>query len=474
MNQVTTELAKIKFLSQRSLVLKQSLSETLTRYYPLAGKIKDDRSIDCNDDGYKTGLIKQCNSVSVSPLQLILIWLQESTGRPQPRSTTMVVAEAWENWSHPWWPPRTAVGGVDVGYMVFIKDFLEFVSTRSEIINLSSQNPMESTVDGWGLIVVLRSRALLCRYVIVPNEGRRRNLNFCHKKKNKRRSMLRENLKALLSNGLCKNRSALGYTLRTFSIIDGPYFNLVEGCLTLIQSYQTQKNFTYDWIVRTRVDSYWNAQLGPENFIPGQYVVPSGSTYGGLNDRFGVGDLKTTSVALSRLSLVPVLDLAGFRRLNSETAFKAQLTTHGIPYLTNRFPFCIVTDRKYFFPRNRFGVPVAALSSPGPLSGAKCRPCRPVCRGSCVKAVMSRLRRSWSWTNWGNETLQLCNAHGEWERGWERVFDIVAGERFAAERKRVREMKLNECVSDFEEMQRRALNWNSPPAEEICKLGLET
>ncbi|XP_038717012.1 stemmadenine O-acetyltransferase-like [Tripterygium wilfordii] len=51
MNQVTTELAKINVLSQRSLVLKQSLSETLTRYYPLAGKIKDDRSIDCNDDG---------------------------------------------------------------------------------------------------------------------------------------------------------------------------------------------------------------------------------------------------------------------------------------------------------------------------------------------------------------------------------------------------------------------------------------
>ncbi|XP_057977219.1 stemmadenine O-acetyltransferase-like [Malania oleifera] len=31
--------------------LKQSLSQTLTRFYPLAGKIKDDRSIDCNDSG---------------------------------------------------------------------------------------------------------------------------------------------------------------------------------------------------------------------------------------------------------------------------------------------------------------------------------------------------------------------------------------------------------------------------------------
>ncbi|XP_065848537.1 stemmadenine O-acetyltransferase-like [Euphorbia lathyris] len=34
-----------------SLLLKQSLSETLTRFYPLAGKIKDDHLIDCNDEG---------------------------------------------------------------------------------------------------------------------------------------------------------------------------------------------------------------------------------------------------------------------------------------------------------------------------------------------------------------------------------------------------------------------------------------
>ncbi|KAL3603219.1 hypothetical protein D5086_004078 [Populus alba] len=32
-------------------VLQKSLSETLTRFYPLAGKIKDELSIDCNDEG---------------------------------------------------------------------------------------------------------------------------------------------------------------------------------------------------------------------------------------------------------------------------------------------------------------------------------------------------------------------------------------------------------------------------------------
>ncbi|KAL6191011.1 hypothetical protein ACLB2K_037404 [Fragaria x ananassa] len=35
----------------RTLQLKKSLSETLTRFYPFAGRIKDNFSIDCNDDG---------------------------------------------------------------------------------------------------------------------------------------------------------------------------------------------------------------------------------------------------------------------------------------------------------------------------------------------------------------------------------------------------------------------------------------
>ncbi|XP_038699711.1 deacetylvindoline O-acetyltransferase-like [Tripterygium wilfordii] len=38
-------------ISKRLQVLKQSLSKTLTLYYPLAGKAKDNLSIDCNDEG---------------------------------------------------------------------------------------------------------------------------------------------------------------------------------------------------------------------------------------------------------------------------------------------------------------------------------------------------------------------------------------------------------------------------------------
>ncbi|KAM6594930.1 hypothetical protein CsatA_002633 [Cannabis sativa] len=251
------------------------------------------------------------------------------------------------------------------------------------------------------------------------------------------------------------------------------YFNLVEGCLTLIQNYQNQQNFTYDWIIRTRVDGYWNGPLHPKNFLPGHYTVPPGSSYGGLNDRFGLGDLNTSVIALSRLSLIPKLDSAGLHQLNSETSFKAQLTTQRVPFLTKRLPFCVVSDRKYDFPPVGFGVPVAALSSRGPLSGAKCRPCTAACRGGCVGEVMGRLYKGWSWTEWGNGTLELCNASEEWEKGWEKVFDGVVGEKFGGERKRVEGLSLKNCVDDFEVMINRTVVWDAPLPEKICRMGLK-
>ncbi|XVE56272.1 hypothetical protein DITRI_Ditri03aG0225200 [Diplodiscus trichospermus] len=41
----------VAFNSKRSQLLKQSLSETLTIFYPFAGRIKDSLSINCNDEG---------------------------------------------------------------------------------------------------------------------------------------------------------------------------------------------------------------------------------------------------------------------------------------------------------------------------------------------------------------------------------------------------------------------------------------
>ncbi|KAL0545368.1 hypothetical protein IC582_015247 [Cucumis melo] len=252
------------------------------------------------------------------------------------------------------------------------------------------------------------------------------------------------------------------------------YFQLVEGCLTMIRTYQQLNNFTYDWVVRTRVDGYWNAPLRPDYFVSGHYVVPSGSSYGGLNDRFGVGDLNTSTVALSRLGLIPNLDAAGFLQLNSETAFKAQLTTMGVPFERMRLPFCIVTERQYEFPPGRFGVPVAAMSSRGPLSGTKCRPCRVACEGECVERVMVWLEKGWSWTNWENGTMGLCNASGEWEMGWEKIYEEMVGAEMGDLSWKIQKMKMSECVQGFNQMKRRSGIWDSPNGENICKLGFRT
>lgn len=252
------------------------------------------------------------------------------------------------------------------------------------------------------------------------------------------------------------------------------YFNLVEGCLTMITAYQQKNNFTYDWIIRTRVDGYWSDPLGPENFIPGKYLVPHGSSYGGLNDRFGIGDYNTSVVALSRLSSIPRLDSAGVTQVNSEMAFKAQLTTQNVQFSTKRLPFCIVSDRKYSYPVSRFAVPVAALSSQGPLSGVKCRPCKPVCSGACVGPMMSGLYKSWSWTEWANNTLELCDARGEWENGWENIFDQTAGEKLALMREKVRALNMDECVDGFEKLKKRTAHWYGPTSTEICGLGLRS
>lgn len=238
----------------------------------------------------------------------------------------------------------------------------------------------------------------------------------------------------------------------------------------MINDHQRRYNFTYDWIVRTRVDSYWSGPLGPQNFIPGKYLVPPGSSYNGLNDRLGVGDFNTSVVALSRLSLIPQLDAGGVQQLNSESAFKAQLTIKRVPYVTIGVPFCVLTDRKYEFPPARFGVPVFAMSSPGPLSGAKCRPCTPACKGSCVGPIMNGLYKGWSWTEWSNNSLELCDARGDWEKGWEPLFDSVAGEKLAADRKKVKALKLQQCVNDFEELRKRSVHWEAPPAVDICRL----
>ncbi|XP_020696142.1 uncharacterized protein LOC110109416 [Dendrobium catenatum] len=266
-----------------------------------------------------------------------------------------------------------------------------------------------------------------------------------------------EYMRCLLSNGLLQ------------------YFNLVEGCLSLISAYESRHHCTYDWIIRTRVDGFWSGPLDPSTFQPATYVVPPGSRFGGLNDRFGSGNRLASIAALSRLSLIPRLDAFGYHNLNSESAFKAQLNISNLQVQEIPLPFCVLSDRRYDFPPGRHGVPVASMGSVGPLNGAKCRPCTVVCEGDCAAKIVSGMvdGRSWmEWMEWRKEGLELCNATAGWEEGWEDVFDRAAGEEAATERRRVAAVERNVCDEEFEKMRQRTESWDAPPGEEICRLGL--
>ncbi|CAO2175651.1 unnamed protein product [Urochloa humidicola] len=250
------------------------------------------------------------------------------------------------------------------------------------------------------------------------------------------------------------------------------YFNLVEGCLGLIQSHEVRNNFTYDWIVRTRVDGFWAGPLEPTAFKPNVYTIPEGSRHGGLNDRLGVGDRKLSTVALSRLTMLNNLAEARYNNLNSETAFMHQMNLSHILVHEHQFSFCIVSDRQYKFPPGRYDTPVASMGSHGPLSGAKCRPCQCAYAGPRANQIWAGLDSNRGRVEWRNKGLGLCNATGDWEKGWEEVFDELAGAVAAKARRRVVGISFAECVHDLEVLRSRTSNWEALDPGKICLIGL--
>ncbi|KAH9289387.1 hypothetical protein KI387_033504 [Taxus chinensis] len=251
------------------------------------------------------------------------------------------------------------------------------------------------------------------------------------------------------------------------------YFNLVEGCLTMIKSYQTKHNEEYDWIVRTRVDGYWNGPLpSPETYSNKSYIVPVGSEYKGLNDRLGIGDMETSEAALSRISLIPLLHESGYRKLNSEAAFKHQLDVKGVNYTLKTFPFCILIEHKYKWPIPRLGCPVASISSKEDLNGAYCRPCTPALKGTAAMTyIKKRLQRSWNWIM-PTPGLELCDARNEWQENWEHIFDEAAGPKLSAVRHKFKNYTRTDCITDFEALKQKTTDWDAPPSEIICKIRL--
>lgn len=102
------------------------------------------------------------------------------------------------------------------------------------------------------------------------------------------------------------------------------YFRLVEGCVHLVHQYEKQAGVSYAWIIRARLDAFWSAPVPPvHTFQAEAYTIPWGSDWGGYNDRFGIGNRRTSNVALKRLSLL--------HNIQSKTNFKSVTPTLLLP-----------------------------------------------------------------------------------------------------------------------------------------------
>ncbi|CAI5475828.1 unnamed protein product [Closterium sp. Yama58-4] len=221
------------------------------------------------------------------------------------------------------------------------------------------------------------------------------------------------------------------------------------------------------------------------------YTIPYGSDWWGLNDRFGMGGRRASEAALKRLSVLQLLARRKMRDLNSERAFKAQLSLAGITVQRASLPFCVLSQRTY---RDGCAPIVYSINSSVPLNGAKCRPCsHPCAAGEQARALLSHIAPTapnWPGPEASKGEVGVCDAARGWEKGWDGEFDAVMGVELAEGRRQVvREAmgSIDECVKAWEEVRMgeamgsieeceqawdefRALtiSWDAPSPQAVC------
>ncbi|GJP75332.1 hypothetical protein CLOP_g5784 [Closterium sp. NIES-67] len=251
------------------------------------------------------------------------------------------------------------------------------------------------------------------------------------------------------------------------------YLRLVEGCVWLIRTYEERHSMRFDWVVRSRVDTYWSKPPPAlASFGVDEYTVPWGTDCMGLNDRFGAGTWETAAPALHRLSMLRDMGTMGYSNLNSEGGFKVQLEVANVSVGRADLPFCVVSRRVY--PDGM--MPVAALTSTAPLNGAKCRPCTDPATGYEAihrlhyYAPMAHIGPPASKRRAYGRGIHLCNERQPWEANWSAVFDQTVGPKLAEMRRAIMAVRENvrECSRNFAKMTRAAEAWHGPAPEAVC------
>eukprot|EP00897_Mesotaenium_endlicherianum_P002167 jgi/Mesen1/1979/ME000147S01072 len=284
---------------------------------------------------------------------------------------------------------------------------------------------------------------------------------------------------AILPQGPMKEDEAALQVLKAGGSSNGlqgllQYFDLVEGCASLIEKFERERGAPYRWIMRTRMDGFWSGRPPPLSLLDSSggmvLTVPHGLDFNGVNDRLGVGTRRTSIAALRRLSALPVLKERGCSLLNSEEAFKHQLLACSVTTARAHFPFCILSHRQYAWaPTGAWVPPVAALDRTAVLNGAKCCPCLPAATANESQPELLPLLGVQPGAT--GVRVRMCNAQGPWDANWDSLFDAVAGPAATAARKSILGRSFKECVTENRALQASARLYRGPPPAMLCLLG---